>query len=80
MVLGEAKDIKIVFTDIDGTFFSHSAHRVPPSAIQAAPKLQGRLDGGRGDAVGRMGKESPIDIRENDFDVLRFAQNHWPIL
>ncbi len=40
MVSQEAKDIKIVFTDIDGTFFSHRQHKVPQSALQAALKLQ----------------------------------------
>ena len=29
------KNIKIVFTDIDGTLFSHKTHRVPESAIEA---------------------------------------------
>ena len=36
----EAKDIKIVFTDIDGTLFSHKSHQVPPSAIQGIRDLQ----------------------------------------
>lgn len=32
--------IKIVFTDIDGTLFSHKTHHVPESAIEAIKKLQ----------------------------------------
>ena len=32
------KNIKIVFTDIDGTLFSHKTHRVPESAIEAIKK------------------------------------------
>ncbi len=40
MVKQEAKDIKIVFTDIDGTFFSHHQHKVPESALKAALELQ----------------------------------------
>lgn len=34
------KDIKIVFTDIDGTLFSHKTHQVPKSAIRAIEQLQ----------------------------------------
>lgn len=34
------EDIKIVFSDIDGTLFSHRTGRVPPSAIEAIHKLQ----------------------------------------
>ena len=33
-------NIKIVFTDIDGTLFSHKSHQVPPSAVDAFHKLQ----------------------------------------
>ena len=36
----DPKSIKIVFTDIDGTFFSHTQGRVPLSAISAFKKLQ----------------------------------------
>lgn len=36
----EAADIKIVFTDIDGTLFSHHSHQVPPSAVEAIKSLQ----------------------------------------
>lgn len=34
------KDIKIVFTDIDGTLFSHSSHHIPESAVEAIKQLQ----------------------------------------
>ena len=34
------KDIKIVFTDIDGTLFSHVTHQVPRSAIHAFEDMQ----------------------------------------
>lgn len=34
------EDIKIIFTDIDGTLFSHSTHEVPKSAIIAIHQLQ----------------------------------------
>lgn len=41
MAIDNRKDrIKIVFTDIDGTLFSHKTHRIPPSAIEAIKKLQ----------------------------------------
>ena len=40
MERGDPSKIKIVFTDIDGTLFSHSTHRVPPSAAQAIKALQ----------------------------------------
>ncbi len=36
----EAENIKIVFTDIDATLFSHTKKQVPPSAIEAIQKLQ----------------------------------------
>ncbi|MDO5330036.1 MAG: Cof-type HAD-IIB family hydrolase [Bacillota bacterium] len=36
----DPKDIKIVFTDIDGTLFSHKTHQVPKSAIRAIEQLQ----------------------------------------
>lgn len=36
------KPIKIVFTDIDGTFFSHTLHAIPPSAIAAFNAMQKR--------------------------------------
>ena len=36
----ERKDIKIVFTDIDDTLFSHKSKCVPQSAIEAIKKLQ----------------------------------------
>src|SRR5574344_1693287 len=36
------KDIKIVFTDIDGTLFSHVTNHVPPSAIQAIREMQSK--------------------------------------
>ena len=36
----DPKEIKIVFTDIDGTFFSHNTHCVPDSAVQTAKQLQ----------------------------------------
>ncbi|MCR5491680.1 MAG: Cof-type HAD-IIB family hydrolase [Bacilli bacterium] len=32
--------IKIVFTDIDGTLFSHVTNRVPPSAVSAIKQMQ----------------------------------------
>lgn len=34
------KDIKIIFTDIDMTLFSHRTHKVPESAIKAIKELQ----------------------------------------
>ena len=42
MIDERAKKIKIVFTDIDGTLFSHVTHRVPESAIEAIKKLQAK--------------------------------------
>lgn len=36
----DPKKIKIVFTDIDGTLYSHKSKQVPPSAIEAIKKLQ----------------------------------------
>lgn len=36
----DPKDIKIVFTDIDGTLYSHKTHQVPKSAIRAIEQLQ----------------------------------------
>ena len=36
------KDIKIVFTDIDETLFSHHQKKVPSSAIEAIHKLQAK--------------------------------------
>ncbi len=39
---GRPEDIKIVFTDIDGTLFSHRTSRVPPSAIEAIHRLQAK--------------------------------------
>lgn len=35
-------EIKIVFTDIDGTLFSHKSHSVPQSAIDAIKTLQAK--------------------------------------
>lgn len=35
-------DIKIIFTDIDGTLFSHKTHQVPPSAVEAIKKLRAK--------------------------------------
>lgn len=40
MTMSEKKDIKIIFTDIDGTLFSHTTHHVPESAIRAIKELQ----------------------------------------
>ena len=34
------KSVKIIFTDIDGTLFSHVTNQVPPSAIAAIKELQ----------------------------------------
>lgn len=34
------KDIKIIFTDIDMTLFSHRTHKVPESAIKAIKEMQ----------------------------------------
>ena len=36
----DPKNIKIVFTDIDGTLYSHVTKRVPPSAVEAIHALQ----------------------------------------
>jgi hydroxymethylpyrimidine pyrophosphatase-like HAD family hydrolase len=36
------KDIKIVFTDIDGTLFSHVTNHVPQSAINAIREMQSK--------------------------------------
>jgi Cof subfamily protein (haloacid dehalogenase superfamily) len=36
------KDIKVIFTDIDGTLFSHVTNRVPESAIRAIHEMQGK--------------------------------------
>ena len=36
----DPKKIKIVFTDIDGTLYSHVTKRVPPSAVEAIQALQ----------------------------------------
>ncbi len=38
----KSSKIKIVFTDIDGTLFSHRTHHVPESAIVAIKKLQAK--------------------------------------
>jgi Cof subfamily protein (haloacid dehalogenase superfamily) len=38
----DPKKIKIVFTDIDQTLFSHTTDQVPPSAIVAIKELQAR--------------------------------------
>ena len=38
----KSSKIKIVFTDIDGTLFSHRTHHVPESAIAAIKKLQAK--------------------------------------
>lgn len=38
----ETNQIKIVFTDIDDTLFSHRLHQVPPSAVEAIKKLQAK--------------------------------------
>ena len=40
MKQGDPNKIKIVFTDIDGTLFSHATHQIPPSAIRAISALQ----------------------------------------
>lgn len=40
MTMHEKKDIKIIFTDIDGTLFSHKTRKVPESAIMAMKELQ----------------------------------------
>ncbi len=40
MDLSKGKKIKIVFTDIDWTLFSHNTHSVPESALKAIKKLQ----------------------------------------
>ena len=37
-IVNKKDKIKIVFTDIDGTLFSHKTNRVPPSAIEAIEK------------------------------------------
>jgi Cof subfamily protein (haloacid dehalogenase superfamily) len=34
------KSVKIIFTDIDGTLFSHVTNQVPPSAIAAIKEMQ----------------------------------------
>ena len=39
---GKKEDIKIVFTDIDGTLLSHSSGKVPASAIEAIHRLQAK--------------------------------------
>ncbi|MCR5079030.1 MAG: Cof-type HAD-IIB family hydrolase [Bacilli bacterium] len=36
----DPSNIKIVFTDIDGTLYSHATKRVPPSSISAIHQLQ----------------------------------------
>ncbi len=36
------KDIKIIFTDIDQTLFSHRTKRVPESAIKAIKEMQSK--------------------------------------
>ena len=36
------RDIKIIFTDIDQTLFSHRTKRVPPSAIKAIKEMQSK--------------------------------------
>ena len=36
----DSSKIKIVFTDIDGTLYSHATKRVPPSSVTAIHKLQ----------------------------------------
>lgn len=38
----DPKNIRIVFTDIDATLYSHKTGRVPPSAIEAIHKLQAK--------------------------------------
>ena len=38
----KGKRIKVVFTDIDGTLYSHETNRVPPSAIEAFNRLQAK--------------------------------------
>jgi|LAHS01.1.fsa_nt_gb Cof subfamily protein (haloacid dehalogenase superfamily) len=38
--MGSPKDIKIIFTDIDATLFSHVTNHVPPSAINAIREMQ----------------------------------------
>jgi Cof subfamily protein (haloacid dehalogenase superfamily) len=40
--LNKQKDIKVVFTDIDGTLYSHVTNRVPPSAIKAIKEMQSK--------------------------------------
>lgn len=38
----DPKEIKIVFTDIDNTLFSHTQKRIPSSALEAIKKLQAK--------------------------------------
>lgn len=38
--MANIEDIKIIFTDIDGTLFSHKTNRVPESALNAIKELQ----------------------------------------
>lgn len=40
--MNKQKDIKVVFTDIDGTLYSHVTNRVPPSAIKAIKEMQSK--------------------------------------
>lgn len=42
IMTAKIENIKIVFTDIDGTLFSHATNRVPPSAIDAIHQLQAK--------------------------------------
>jgi Cof subfamily protein (haloacid dehalogenase superfamily) len=42
MVDASGKNIKIIFTDIDGTLFSHVTNQVPPSAIKAIKEMQAK--------------------------------------
>jgi hydroxymethylpyrimidine pyrophosphatase-like HAD family hydrolase len=38
----DSSKIKIVFTDIDMTLYSHHTKQVPPSAVDAIKKLQAK--------------------------------------
>lgn len=61
--------IKVVFTDIDGTLYSHKTKRVPPSAIRAIRSMQAKgikvfLSSGRNYYLIR--KSGILDIVEPD--------------
>lgn len=62
-------EIKVVFTDIDGTLYSHKTKRVPPSAIRAIHAMQAKgikvfLSSGRNYYLIR--KSGILDIVEPD--------------